>query len=182
MDRIETTKILAVLKATYPHYYNKVSKEEAENVVSVWQSMLEDYDYQTVSVAVKAFITSDASGFPPTIGQIIDKILKLREPADGMSEMEAWNRVKKAISNSGYCAREEFEQLPPVLKRLVGGPQQLHQWSQMNSEHLNTVVQSNFMRSYTAVARSEREMQALPNRVKELVGIVTENWDKKLLN
>ena len=47
-----------------------------------------------------------------------------------------------------------------------GFPNQLREWAQMDSDTLNSVVASNFQRSYKARAASEREYMALPSDVR----------------
>ena len=79
-----------------------------------------------------------------------------------MTEYEAWNCVRKAIGNGIYEANEEFEKLPLILQRLVGSPNQISDWAKMSSEVINTVVASNFMRSYSARAENEREYLLFP--------------------
>ena len=61
-------------------------------------------------------------------------------------------------------------ELPPILQRVVGGPEQLAAWEQVANEDIDTVIQSNFMRSYRARAQQEREFQALPQDVRDMIG------------
>jgi hypothetical protein len=75
-----------------------------------------------------------------------------------MTEAEAWALVRKAASNSFYGqAAKEFDKLPPILQRLVGTPNQLRDWGMMDSNEFNTVVASNFQRSYRARVKSDKE-------------------------
>lgn len=39
MNRNETLKIMAVIKAAYPYYYNNQSEEDLKTVVNLWQGM-----------------------------------------------------------------------------------------------------------------------------------------------
>lgn len=89
---------------------------------------------------------------------------------DEMTEAEAWGIVAKALRNSAYGSREEFDKFPPVIKRIVGSPSQLREWSMMDSETVHSVVASNFQRSYKAIAQREKELAKLPPDVKALVG------------
>ena len=168
MTREETIRIMAVLKAAYPNYYKGMGREEANGVVALWQEMFADDDYPIVAAAVKAHIASDIKGFPPHIGAIRDAITKLMRP-DEMTEMEAWGMISKALSNSGYNSREEFDKLPEVLRRIVGSPNRLREWALMPTETVQSVVQSNFIRSYRARAASEREYLAMPGDVRALL-------------
>jgi len=96
-----------------------------------------------------------------------------------MTEMEAWDMVKSAISY--YYAAEKFESLPPILQKLVGGPGQLREWALMDVETLNSVIQSNFMRSYRAMAASEREYAMLPSSTKKFISEITFKRDMKAI-
>ena len=72
------------------------------------------------------------------------------------------------------------ERLPPVVQKLVGNPRQLYEWSMMDSEKVDTVVASNFQRSYKVRAKHEREMLSIPADVKQALGIETLSERMKL--
>ena len=150
-------------------FYKGLTREDAEDVVDLWHTMFEDEDVLLVINAVKAFIATDEKGFPPHIGAIKTAIRKLTQP-DEMTEMEAWGLVRHAIGNGIYGAAKEFEKLPKLIQRLVGSPGQLREWAVMDEETLNSVVASNFQRSYRMRAESEREFMALPSEIWETVG------------
>lgn len=66
MNKQETAKILAVIKQTYPAFYYRQSEDDIKKSVNLWQSLFEDDDAVIVGAALKSFIVSDASGYPPT--------------------------------------------------------------------------------------------------------------------
>ena len=162
----DTLAIMSVLKAAYPNYYKDMRRSDAEAVVALWVEMFKDDPAEIVAVAVKAHIATDKKGFPPHIGAIKEAIVKLKT-SDEMTELEAWGCVLNAISNSTYNSAQDFEALPPVVRRLVGSPNQLREWAMMDSDTVNSVVASNFQRSYKARAANEREFLALPSEVQE---------------
>lgn len=182
MNREETLAIMSVLKAAYPAYYRDMSRMDAEAVVGLWSEMFSNDSPQEVAVAVKAFICSDKKGFPPNIATIKDYIYKLRHK-DEMTEIEAWSCVRQALCNSIYNSAKEFEKLPPVVQRLVGSHNQLREWALMDSDTVNSVVASNFQRSYKARAASEREFLALPADVQRKMEMLSSGMslDRKLL-
>lgn len=167
MNKADTAKILAILRAAYPSFYKGMDAHDLRDIVDLWATMFEDDNPQLVSAAVKAFIATDSKGFPPVIGVIKDSLQKISKP-QMMTEQEAWQRVFKAIQNSGYQAKEEFEALPPLLQSLVGSPQQLRRWGMIDEDEVQTVVASNFMRSYKARAKHQRDFEALPGDVKQI--------------
>lgn len=166
MDRTDVLRIMGVLKAAYPGYYRDMGAREANSVVALWEEMLQEDDPQVVALAVKAHIANDKKGFPPHIGAVKDAVAKLTAPEE-MTEQEAWQLVARACRNGTYGAQREFDALPPVVQRLVGSPNQLREWATMDSHELQTVVASNFQRSYRARAAHEREYLALPRDVRQ---------------
>lgn len=168
MTAEDAIKVLSVMKAAYPRFYADMTKSEAQSVIALWADMFSEDSVEIVAAAVKSFIASDAKGFPPHIGAIKDEIYKLKHK-DEMTESEAWALVAKAIRRSAYFAKEEFDKLPEICQRLVGSPEQLKEWALCESIDTMTVAQSNFMRSYKARAKTEREFAALPSSVKSFM-------------
>jgi hypothetical protein len=167
MTRQETGRIMDVLRAAYPQFYSRMGEEQLRGVVNLWAGMFADDDVTTVAAAVKALIASDTRGFPPVVGQVRESIRRLTQPGR-MTEAEAWNRVVRALRNGVYGSADEFERLPETLRRLVGSPAQLREWAMLDSGELQTVVQSNFMRSYRARISDEERELSMPPDVRRL--------------
>lgn len=164
----ETLAIMSVLKAAYPSYYRDMNRKDAEGIVSLWTAMFSDEPAELVAAAVKAHIASDAKGFPPHIGAIKSAIQKITQPKE-MTEAEAWALVSKAIKNGIWGAKKEFEALPPLVQKVVGSPQQLSDWAMVDADTVQSVVASNFQRSYRAKQKAERDYEALPQDVKTMI-------------
>jgi len=173
MTREETLKIMAILRAAYPQYYRSISKQEALDTLNLWTDLFADDDTALVAAAVKALIAGDTREFPPLIGTIKEKMRQITQPKE-MTEAEAWGLVAKAIRNSGYSAKKEFDKLPPVIQRIVGSPSQLREWGMMNSETVHSVVASNFQRAYRTMAKREQEWAKLPSDVRKVIGSASE--------
>ena len=167
MTRKDTLQVLSILRAAYPNFYRGMAKDDLEGIVNLWASMFEDDPPELVAAAVKAFIATDSKGFPPVIGVIKEKLRQISTPAM-MTEQEAWRLVLDAISNSGYRAKEEYDKLPPLLRSLVGSPRQLRDWGMMEADVVQSVIASNFMRSYRARAKYQADFEALPGDVKQM--------------
>lgn len=181
MDRTETIKIMAVLRAAYPQYYAKQSAEDLQGIVNLWAEMFAEDAYITVAMAVKALIKTRTSTFPPGVGEITEKIMKITQPEE-MTEQEAWALVAQATRNSAYNSEEEYAKLPTIVQRIVGSPAQLREWAMMDSDQVATVVASNFQRSYRARAKSEREYIALPQSVKQHIAALAAGFDMDRLD
>jgi len=177
MTREETKTILAVLKAAYPNFYKNMTKEDAKNTVDLWATMFTDDSARLVTEAVKSLICT--LKYPPTIADVKEKITTITQPQTMMTEMEAWDMVRRAISY--YHARETFVNLPPILQKIVGSPNQLREWALMDREVVNSVIQSNFMRSYKVRAVQEREYTMLPESTKQLIQDIAAKMDLKVI-
>lgn len=168
MTREDTIKILSVLRGAYPAFYRDITKQEAESTIALWESMFDEEPYELVGAAVKAFISGDAKGFPPAIGQIKERIRQITTPEE-MTEQEAWTYVSKALRNATYGSTEEFAKLPPEVQAVVHDPGQLRQWAMSPADEVETVIASNFMRSFRAKQKATKEYLALPTEVKRLM-------------
>lgn len=173
MERADVLAVMAILKAAYPGYYKGMSRKDADGIVGLWTDMFAEDDPAAVGAAVKALIATDAKGFPPHIGAVKEKLRQISQPAQ-MSPAEAWGMVWRAVQRSGYNSREEFDRLPETLRRLVGSPEQLKAWSQMDADTVQSVIGSNFQRSYTARRKADADYNALPADVKQMLAGVTE--------
>ena len=170
MTDTETLKILAVLRGAYPAFYRDMQRKEAERVAALWAEMFREEPYEIVAAAVKALIVCDEKGYPPHIGAVKARIRQITAPQE-MTEAEAWGLVNKAISRSIYNSRQEFEKLPKLIQGVVGGPSQLRDWAVMDADTVQSVVASNFQRSYRARAASDREYKALPPEVRAILDV-----------
>ena len=164
MTRDETIKILMMVQAAFPNY----KPQDKTVAVNTWFLMLADYPYQQVQMALKAYIATDTSGFAPSIGQIIDKMQTITNPAE-INEMEAWSLVSKALRNGNYKSREEFDKLPDPVKEAVGSPENIHNWAQSDIKSIESVIQSNFIKSYRLVVNRQKEIQKLPKEIKAMI-------------
>lgn len=160
----ETAKVMDIIKGAYPNW--TATKE----TVIVWAQMFVDDPVDIILAAVKSYIATDTKGFAPVVGQIKKIIVDFKQP--DMSEQEAWSLIRKAISNGIYGSYEEFNNLPPILQKVVGSPEQLESWATL-TEGLDTVVASNVMRSYRSACERERFETALPSDVKLMLGSTT---------
>lgn len=172
MTREETKKIINGMMIAYPNYH----PANLTDTVDMWATMLTDYTYEVVSAALKAFIVSDTSGFAPSIGQLVDM---LHRNTEDTSAEEAWAYVTKAIRNGTYGAEEEFERLPVLAQQAVGRPENLRSWAMVPSDEVQTVIHSQFIRSYRTVQERSKMDAKIPQRVRELIEAATPAIEQK---
>lgn len=168
MDKQGSYKILALLQANYPDSFRGMSNDAMQTKINLWAEMFSEEPFEIVAAAAKAYIATDTGGFMPNIGQLKDMLHRMQS-GQQMTQMEAWDAVSKALRNSLYGADEEFRKLPPSIQRTVGSPAQLKEWAMMDAETVQSVVASNFQRSFQVCQKREDDFQKLPGSVKSFV-------------
>lgn len=90
MERADVISLLGRLKQTYPQAYAKMTRTEAEELVSLWLDMLGGEDSTAAKDAVDALIAEDTRGFPPKVGQVLAKIRGAASPRVSVAWMKPY--------------------------------------------------------------------------------------------
>ena len=160
----ETGVIMEAIRLAYQKSV-VITEADAQKTLALWSTMFADVPYEEVNYAVKTYIMTDASGFPPTIGQL-NKIIAEAKLSSLPSADEAWTLVRKAISNGIYGSTEEFNKLPDICKKIVGDAGQLYDWAMLDNKGLN-VVRSTFLARYREVCSDVKQLISLPASIAE---------------
>jgi hypothetical protein len=168
----ETAKIMSIMQTVYPDSFHGLTKEALSMTVKVWTKVFEDDPASAVQAAVMAHISASADRFMPPPGAIKQRLIGMTTNAD-MTPQEAWQLVNAATQRGIFHTKDEFDKLPPVVQRIVGSPNQLKEWAMMDAETVQSVISSNFQRSYTVRAEKEREYMALPTGVKNTLAEIS---------
>lgn len=145
-------------------YFPRDNMLPTDTAMELWYDMLKDMDYQSAYIGLKNHVAT--SKFAPTISDIRNGAV-ISQPQE-LNEMEAWSLVSKAIRNSGYNSVEEFAKLPSLVQRAVGLPSQLRTWG-LDENYNEEVVSSNFIKCYRNVLARQRELQKMPQNVRQLI-------------
>lgn len=164
MTRDEVKKILIVIENTFSTF--KI--ENKTQTINVWESFLSDYPYEAINNALMIYIATSGSAFAPSIPQLISMTRKPKELSQ-MDEVTAWRLVRNAIRRSLYYSQEEFEKLPQEVKKAVGEPSQLRDWSMLESDVIDSVIQSNFTKRFSQMQSRQNEIEALPENIQTLI-------------
>lgn len=164
MTREQVGKLLMTIQAYYPNY----NPPDKEITLNAWRIMLAEYPEELVLQALRACIATNASGFAPDVGQIMSKIQTISQPQE-LDGMAAWGLVSKALRNGTYGAVEEFNKLPPLVRQAVGMPDNLKNWATSDYQTIETVIQSNFLRTYETVVKRANEINRMPDNIKSLI-------------
>ena len=163
MTREQVGKLLMTIQAYYPNY----NPPDKEITLNAWYIMLAEYPEELV-LQLRACIATNTSGFAPDVGQIMSKIQTISQPQE-LDGMAAWGLVSKALRNGTYGAVEEFNKLPPLVRQAVGMPDNLKNWATSDYQTIETVIQSNFLRTYETVVKRANEINRMPDDIKSLI-------------
>ena len=164
----ETAMLVKIMRNAYPSIFARYSDDVLLGMNTVWAVIFKNYSLEEAKNGLILFIATDTKGFPPTPGQVIQCIQQTKDTEEEMSAEEACDRVRKALSNSIYHAREEFEKLPEYAQKVIGSSATLYMWAQMDLGSLE-VAMSNFMRSYETVMKRVDEEKKIPPEIRALV-------------
>lgn len=168
MNLSEATMVLAVMRAAYPHSFRDTKPDDAMATAQLWAKMFDKEPYEAVNAAVETLIATRQVGYSPTIGEVKEKLRSLVK-ADELNDAQAWALVTKACKNGLYGYKQEFEKLPPPVQKAVGSAEQLREWSMMDEETFQSVIGSNFKKTFKVVEERERQDALMPDSVKSVV-------------
>ena len=169
MTRSETLSVLKILKVSYPAFYSRMTREGMEDVVTVWSEMFREDDVNIVRYALMKVIETH-SGYPPDIAAVKGKIKELCQAASGEpTDEEYWQMLREAVSNGNYGAADEFDRLPPVLRRYLRTPNTLREMAREDTDKLNTVTKGQFLKQIGAIRDRDEFERTTPEPVRELL-------------
>ena len=151
----------AVLTKAMKAVYTSPSFLPYQYAFDTWYGLLKDLDYKLLSFGLKKYMQTEWK--EPSIAALRKCADSIAPQSTELNETEAWEKVSKAIRNSGYHAEEEFARLPELIQKAVSSPGQLREWAL--SENVDgtwlSVIQSNFQRTYRAEVQREQERRKL---------------------
>lgn len=161
-------QILTLLQSEYPQSFTHMDDRTMALKAELWEREFKEDNPSIVYAAIRTYMRTPAR-FAPSIGQVREIMRSLTETGEELPEQTAWALVSKACRNGLYGYREEYEALPPDVQAAVGAPEQLKAWAMMDAEIVESVVASNFIRSFRALKERERARAALPSEIRDLL-------------
>lgn len=177
MTREETQMLLATIQAVYPNF--KVERDRMTATINAWHLMLSEYQADVVNAALQIYVKTNTSGFAPSVSQLIGAMYEPKKQ-DTLSEGAAWSLVKKAIQDGNYHAEERFNELPELIQKTIGSPNMIREWAATDSEEVNTVIMSNFQRSYRIMLQRQEYEDKVPNTLSDLCKALVDNQQARL--
>ena len=169
MTREETSACLKILRLAYPTFYAKMRVADMKDTLNLWATIFAEDDPRIVTAAVRDLIQTH-NGFPPEIADVKNRMRDIIASVTGAStDEDLWIVLMNAVKNGYYGAQEEFQKLPPVLKRWCASPSRLRDLSHTDTEVLNTVVHGQFLRQIVAMREQEEHRNRIAPELREYI-------------
>ena len=169
MTKAEFSVILAKISRFYPRFYEG---QDASKVAEDWyrEGGFEQIDFSVVDRAVRAYCNT--AKFPPSLADIKSQMVE-SYLQDKPTAMQAFQRISKAVKLSGSRddATNQFNALPPILRKLVDEPSVLMDWNRISQEAFQTVIMSAIRESYKELTAREAKYYAFPEDLQ-----MAEQW------
>lgn len=170
MTREETAAILKTLRLAYPNFYGRMKIDDMRDTLALWSTMFAEDDPRLVTAAVQDLIKTH-SGFPPDIADVKNKLRDMIASVTGEpTDEDLWLILVEALKNGYYGADEEFEKLPPILKRWCGSASRIRDLSQTDTTVLDSVVHGQFLRQITAMRSQQDFAERLSPELSQYIG------------
>lgn len=160
-------QILTLLQSEYPQSFSAMDARTMALKVELWEREFGADNPNLVYAAIRTYMRTPER-FAPSIGQVRE-IMNSLTAGEELPEQTAWAMVSAACRNGLYGYKTEFEKLPPDVQTAVGAPEQIKAWAMMDSDTVESVVASNFMRNFKANKAREKARAALPPEMQSLV-------------
>lgn len=170
MTREETEMILMRIEANWTPFKNQ------DTAIMLWADRFKDEPYELVLSAVNVLIDTDAGGFRPTIGQVKNAMHDIVY-GEAITGTEAWLLVKGSLHEAQTDpenmtgARSAWKKLPETIQKLVS-PKQLLEWNWLESGQLDTVIESNFLRSYRDVMDRKYRKETVSKETSQKISMI----------
>lgn len=174
MIKEDVIKLLTIIEATYPSF--KV--QDRASVLEAWSVILEPYDAEAIRDALVTYTRTNPSKFAPSPAELIGMANRF-DTGNDISMEERIAHIRKAVSNSNYNSKYEFDRLDKLEQRAVGSPDNLRAWANLDMDELETVVFSGVRKSLARAERTENELAALPERRRALIEKTVAMLEKK---
>ena len=147
---------------------------EDENALKIWYSLLGDYPYEVLNVAIQKYMLTNK--FPPTIADLRGIATELTKPSS-KDWGESWGEVLKLIRKYGYAnpegAYSEMDEATRETIKRLG-------WRELCLSENPSVERANFRKIYEGLAERNKSEAVLTFKVKDAIDKITGNKIKQI--
>lgn len=126
MTRNETVQLLRKIYLSYSTTWLKLSKDDAEEMVDMWHDDCKKVPLQGLLEALSIYKLRGEK-YPPGSGELINIFLRTKLRVE--TAETSYDRIQKAVSNSGRNANEEYNKLSYLEKKIIASPSELKRYA-----------------------------------------------------
>lgn len=171
MTREQSIQVLSLLKVAYPRFYTNLSKDDAENAISLWTSMLSDHCFDVIKLAVQKYIAQGK--FPPTIADIRESLVEVTERKEMLAD-EAWGQAIATVRKYGSYREEEAlasmdSSVSTLIKRLG------YKTLCMTEDDQIMTFRAHFIKLWDSNLKNKKSQAMIPIEFKQRMDLLTNN-------
>lgn len=166
MNTTEVKKLMQHLQGVYPDYAGYRSEEILVLQISSWSKILAPYDMKQIATATAVYVKNNK--FHPKPSDLIELVDQIFDDGSYPNEAEAWAYVKASIvdyRNRLTDFMQAWDNFTPEIKRALGDEYMIVDWSRISDTELDTVIASNFQRTYRSVLSEAKLKQQIAKAI-----------------
>ena len=156
----EVSELIDLLMDEYPNSYAKMTDMGLKKKIALWYDIFRNYDTKLVMDAVKKYIATNNTGFPPVPGNITELYYEFMDH-DDITDEEAWNMMHAVISDGIYNADEGFNNLPEAMQKALCSPDLIRNYA-MYTPRDTQYAKRDIMEAYKK-AKAQEKSQRINN-------------------
>ena len=166
MNKQETLKILAVLKAAYPNFDRGLQNGGEDAIINLWAVQFAEDSYRDVSLAVHTLISTRTDTFPPVIGEVKEVLRSITHPEE-IPSGDAWEMVMRCIRRGTVHAAEDWAKLPDDVRAAVSVDEIKRHAEDEN--FTESVEKSLFLKRWDVLRERKRVENSMPGSLLEQI-------------
>lgn len=136
MEKEELIKAYAYAELLWSTFKKETNKEKAQMQNQLWWEFLKPYDYNVICASMRELAKESDFCNIAKISKGCRTIMNLTK--EQLTENDIFNEIDRAIDY--YYAKENFEKLSPIAKKVVGHYGNLASWGQSNKDDYNKYI------------------------------------------
>lgn len=157
MEKEELIKAYAYAELLWSTFKKETNKEKAQMQNQLWWEFLKPYDYNVICASMRELAKESDFCNIAKISKGCRTIMNLTK--EQLTENDIFNEIDRAIDY--YHAKENFEKLSPIAKRVVNNYSNLATWGQLDISEFNTVTASNIKRAIRNELERQHQMESV---------------------
>lgn len=157
MKQEELIKAIAYAEVLWSTFRKEEEETKQQLQLKMWWEFLKPYDLEVVYASMRELAKESDFCNIAKVAKGCQTICNLNN--NMITEDDVFNEIDKAIGY--YGAKEKFEKLSPIAKKVVGDASRLASWGMCDISEFNTVVASQIRRSIRNELQRQEKIESV---------------------